>query len=453
MRTTADGFLPHPGPFPYGSQDLVHPRAPMRTTTAVPAWEAAFVVGSCFVFGTSILQIIAGGAEAGSSGEIANTPAWVQLSYLAIYGVALALMTLRVGATQVALGAAPLLVFLALYPFISIGWSASSAETLRRGVALFGTMIFGFYLGSRFTITTLVGMLSLTFALIGLTSLATVILLPGIGTHQTAEWLGAWKGLFSHKNGLGGGAALGAIVVLYGVFLSRGILRLVLIASLLVLMLLLARAMSTTGVVTFAVLLLLLVWCRVAQVAPWIGAVAATTGLLLVVLALLPYMSGGGLGELWAQLGKSGDISGRTPLWALAWDSVARSPWFGYGYEAFWIAGTSEMKRIQQLLHFTPFYSHNGILETLLNGGIILLCLVALAFLSLSVRGGIMLFAERSIFAASFPLVFAVYFALSNITESKILTRNDLVWIIFCALSVVVGKRVRIRLRTGRYLP
>ncbi|KAA2232463.1 O-antigen ligase family protein [Salinarimonas soli] len=450
MRTIAHPGFPHHRRAPLRPYGARQERGHIRVSYAFA--ENAFAIGACFVFGSGVLQAL--GTPGGEmASQAAGTPAWVQGAFLAIYGCALALLAARARQAADAIAAAPLVLILAVFPLLSIGWSASSDETLRRGVALFGTSVFGIYLGSRFTIEALTRILAVTYALIGFASLITAVAVPSIGTHTGAEWPGAWKGLLGHKNGLGATAAIGTILIIYGLPSVRGLTRLMLLAAIPVLLLLLAKAMSTTGVLTFVAMLAMLAWTRIAQIGPWVAGLAAMTGLVFVILLLLPYITGDGLGELWAQFGKSGDISGRLPIWALSWESVNQAPWLGYGYEAFWIPTTNAVKRIHQVLFFLPFYSHNGLLETLLNGGIVLVVLVSLVFLSILVRGLILLFHDRSSFPCSFPVVFTLFFALSNITESSILARNSLNWILFCALAVIVGKRIRLRVRTSHEEP
>jgi O-antigen ligase len=451
MRATIDDFgrrspLPPRLPVGYGGRPTVA-RASSSTSDRVSAFEAGFVVVSAFVFGTGTLQILSGQAQGGlgeSASPVSGTPAWVQLTFLAIYACALMLLVLRVRLTRVAMAAAPLMVLIAVFPFISLLWSVSSDETLRRGVALFGTCLFGLYLGSRFELKDLARLLAVAYALIGLVSLATVFLAPAVGIHVGGPWDGAWRGLFGHKNGMGGTAAFGIVMLIYGLSASRGRVRILLVLGLLAMMILLAKALSTTALIALSVSLVVLTWSRLSQLAPGIGAAAATVGVLVTLLALLLALEAGEA-ELWAQFGKSADLSGRMPLWALAWESVGRAPFLGYGYEAFWVVGASDVKRIEQLLHYYPFYSHNSIIETMLSGGAVLLSLVVLAYIGIALRGLTLLVLDRTQFVSSLPLVFTVFFAMINITESTVLQRNDLFWVTFCAMAFMAGRLVRFR--------
>jgi O-antigen ligase len=117
-------------------------------------------------------------------------------------------------------------------------------------------------------------------------------------------------------------------------------------------------------------------------------------------------------------------------MWSLVIDLASRRPWFGFGYEAFWSPDNPEVMRIEQLLSWSVAYSHNALLETLLNGGLVLAAamggLLAVAFAK-SLRQA--LAASRNYAAAlAFVLLAAILF--SNGTESVILARADLTWIL-----------------------
>ena len=88
------------------------------------------------------------------------------------------------------------------------------------------------------------------------------------------------------------------------------------------------------------------------------------------------------------------------------------------------------------MLRFSPFYSHNGLIETLLGIGAIGVFLVAYQVVR-SFVGVFSVLAFRPSAVDVLPvLVFFVSFILLNVTESTILAHDDLIWIIFVALAV-----------------
>jgi O-antigen ligase len=90
--------------------------------------------------------------------------------------------------------------------------------------------------------------------------------------------------------------------------------------------------------------------------------------------------------------GKDGSLTGRTAIWELIRDHIARRPVFGSGYGAYWEpnrgAGTESAIFVKQLDGFYPGSSHNGYLEVtndLGACGLLLLC----GYLITHVREGV----------------------------------------------------------------
>ena len=125
-------------------------------------------------------------------------------------------------------------------------------------------------------------------------------------------------------------------------------LRLLAIGSLLLSIPLMLRADSTGAVVTtigsFAALALTVAFARLRSserqiVLSCVAAVAVPIALVTVLFAL-----NGTLSENWSNfltgvLGKDATLTGRTLLWQMALDEVARRPFYGTGYYAFWLQG------------------------------------------------------------------------------------------------------------------
>jgi O-antigen ligase len=146
-----------------------------------------------------------------------------------------------------------------------------------------------------------------------------------------------------------------------------------------------------------------------------------------------------------AALDKRSDLSSRVPLWGMVWVFIADHYWFGYGFEAFWKLDSSNMRPIEAQLHFVPFYSHNGLLETWLNGGVVLVVL-ALGLLALTiVRSAILLARWRGFSPSAFPLIYCCHFIMMNFAESSVLARNNMVWVLLVTVAVFTSKWVRLR--------
>ena len=411
--------------------------------SGVSTFELAFLVVGGLTLATQILQIVLR-ADLDPNGTNASPAA--AMVFAALYA---SIAVLAVGRRKAVIALArtsPLFVLLLCFPLLSWYWSFSRAQTLSPAIAVIGTGLVGLYLTVRFDLRQIIVVLGLVYALAGIGSVLIAVLLPGIGVMSSAAWAGAWNGLYVHKNSLGAGSAIGTLVLIYAISLTRGPLKLFFIAALLATLLALAESRSATAVVNVAVLVFVAGWSRMAQKWPGTTIPLTVAGMGLLALGILQFLVSNGLDTLFELLGRNADISGRLPLWEVTLEYVKTRPWLGFGYEAFWSPFSSQVEFIETVIRYRPFYSHSGVLETLLNGGIVLLALVVTALLASLVRAFALLMRGERRFYTSFPLVFLVFFIIANITESRILFRNDLIWTVFMAVGFMLAAQVRVKL-------
>jgi O-antigen ligase len=121
-------------------------------------------------------------------------------------------------------------------------------------------------------------------------------------------------------------------------------------------------------------------------------------------------------------------------LWTLAVGEVAKRPWLGYGYGAYWLGWAGPSASIWQLLAWSPPHGHNGYLDTALDLGA---PAVVLAILGV---GRVLLRRLWRLRSASSPIdrwsvLFLILYLVYNCVESGLLTRNDLFWILCVAVT------------------
>jgi O-antigen ligase len=88
-----------------------------------------------------------------------------------------------------------------------------------------------------------------------------------------------------------------------------------------------------------------------------------------------------------ASIGIDPTFTGRTDVWQLALNSVAKSPLIGYGFQSFW--QKDELLKSADAAStwaVAAAHSHNSYIETLLNGGLPALVLTLVWFLFLPLR-------------------------------------------------------------------
>jgi O-antigen ligase len=94
-------------------------------------------------------------------------------------------------------------------------------------------------------------------------------------------------------------------------------------------------------------------------------------------------------------------------------------------------------------LRYIPWYSHSGVIETLLNVGtvglMLMLVVIGAAFRAIFLT----LLRRPDAHELALLLVFLVSFCLHNVAESNVLARDDMIWIIFVAIVVRLGALAR----------
>jgi O-antigen ligase len=97
------------------------------------------------------------------------------------------------------------------------------------------------------------------------------------------------------------------------------------------------------------------------------------TGLFIAVLLVL-ILVGVGKDALLEGFGRDPTLTGRTTVWELAWQSVVERPILGFGYGSYWTALSGAKYSFGD--SWLPPDAHNGFLDALLGGGVVLLTLI-----------------------------------------------------------------------------
>jgi exopolysaccharide production protein ExoQ len=419
-----------------GGSDYIgaRPWASLAPPLASPTWETVLVVVVAIILGTKAVEIVAGGG--------APNPAQVKVVFMLAYGVFALLLARSARRVLPLLLTAPLLLLVLLFPPISMLWSVNPGETIERSLALLGTSIFGLYLAWRFTLGRIIFLLAV--ALMGTVwlSLLMIIFAPSIGIDQSGSWAGTWKGIHFHKNALGATSGLACLVLGYAITDNRGGWRIAFVLTFVLAVMLLLGSRSTSSILMTSTLGILVLWARFMQTMPMQIPVLSLIVALGVLVAAVGMITGDVVDGFLGLFGKTRNFSGRIPLWGILWAFIQERFWLGYGYEAFW-SMDSPQRFIKARLYLTPFYSHNGLLETWLNGGAVLVALL-LSLLGVTIINSMILFFRwRALAISSFPLMFCGYFIAVNLTESTALAYNELTWSLFVAFALFVTKWVR----------
>ncbi len=373
--------------------------------------------------------------------------------WLGVYVVTLSLVAVRwkrfvyadLRSRRLLLLMALLLLLLVGLAFASILWSAAPEVTLRRSIALVGTTVIGIYFAMRYSVGEQLRLLAWALGIAALLSLLFALVLPSYGI-SSGEHEGAWKGIFDHKNTFGRIMALSALVFLLLGVRGSGYHRVAWASFFGLSVGLLLLSDSKTAQIIFLALLVLVPLCNVLR---WrlTWAVSLPIALVLVgggLAALLLYNAEVVLGFV----GRDATLTGRTQLWAAVLEMIRESPWLGYGYGAFWQGWEGKSAYVWYAAHKAP-HAHNGFLDLWLDLGLLGILVFVLGFLMSSLRAMVWVRSTRTA-EGFYPLIILAFIFLSNFSQSAILGRNSLYWILYVAVAFSIFVPHGRRVKTGR---
>ncbi len=329
----------------------------------------------------------------------------------------------------------PFLLAFVTFMVASTLWSTTPGDTLRRSSAIFLTTLFGYYLVVRFSLREIIRLTAIALIGVTITQFLWIVALPKYGISQITDAftsVGDWSGVYPHKNSLGRGAVVAAIVFIFAAraLPRRRVLYWTFFALNVVLVI--GSNSKTALVALILVPLLMLLFTGLRGHATLYGGVAfglVSSGLLGAAFVTT------NLGPITQSLGRDATLTGRTQLWGDVIHEIGRHPWVGFGWLGYW-TGTMDgpSRYVLERNTWNPPNAHNAVLEIMLNLGTI----GAVLFLIPYVRG---LF--RSIgqvrrvpnILGLFPITYFSFVLLQSITEIGVVGR-DLTWTLFVVAAV-----------------
>lgn len=316
---------------------------------------------------------------------------------------------------------------------VSSLWSFSLTITLNRSLSLVGTSLFGLYLASRYSIKEQLKLLMWTFSIILLLSILFAVAVPKYGVMGGIH-SGAWRGIFAHKNTFGRVMVLSTVVFwLQATDTKQKTWFLWLCVGLSVCLLGLAK--STTSLVNLVTIFTLFPiyhifrWRYHLMIPGMIGVVTFSSCLTLWLVSNAATVLG--------MLGKDTTLTGRTDMWPYIVDMIGKQPWLGYGYDGFWQGWDSPSVYVWRAAGWTAAHSHNGFLDLWLNLGLLGVIVFLLGFLVNLLKSlAYLRFSKSS--EGLWPLMYLTHMLLGNVSESSLMLRNDIIWVLYVAVALSV---------------
>ncbi len=317
---------------------------------------------------------------------------------------------------------------------VSSLWSENFSATLTPAIALFGSTLFGLYFGSRYPLQKQLQLLGWALGIAGLLSLIFALAFPSIGTMCSQEGVqgGAWRGIYIEKNSLGRMMELSTIIFLLLIKFRR--FRLLTWLGLSGSLLLLILSTSTSALIISIVLIILLPiyqYLRLREdiLAPVILSIAIV---LICSFVLFFYHAESIVGYF----GKDLTLTGRTVLWRMCLKMIQQRIFLGYGFKSFWGEDwDSPGEYVRRAVGWPTPHAHNGLIELGLDLGLLGIIIFVAGYLINLVRAFIWVRLTRSS-AGLWPLLYLSFLFLANTTESSLLRRNSIFWVLYVALTL-----------------
>lgn len=247
--------------------------------------------------------------------------------------------------------------------FFTLFWSTDVGATIRPAIVYLFVIIGGIGIARIFDPEQYMHLLSRACFLTAIGSILLAVTSPGLA-FAGPDFIG----IFAQKNVLGQTMAVGSLAALHGIRVARR-------PPLSEAFMLLVFAGMTVAAKSAAALLITLSFLGVGAVFKlWQKGEAArfVAGLLAVgmasVLAVMMFVAPDFALEL---IGKDPTLTGRTEIWAYVADDIWMKPLFGWGYFGFWHFENPAAREISDAVHWVVPHAHDGLLELLLNVGIV----------------------------------------------------------------------------------
>lgn len=369
--------------------------------------------------------------------------AFLRFLWLPIYAYAFAALFFRWRNFLAIFQRSPALLLLALMAIASMAWSIDPSTSLRRGIAIFFTTCFGFYVASTLSWKNMIRCFGCVWIILAIGNLVAGGLVPGFGVDHEIH-IGAWKGLWFEKNAMGGHLARACFLFSFLILVDIKLRRLWGFALFMAIALVLLSTSKTSllGMMLGFSIVFAYLWMkrgRIITVATvWVGCALGFMGYM--VLTVAP-------GAVVALIGRDLTLTGRTDIWAVLFDLMKERPWLGFGYGVFWGIDSAPAYQVRLKTEWLVPTAHNGVLEVMLALGRIGVILFLVDFL-MNVGRAISTMHTRvtSLYAFGVLLLFALF----SISESVILQQNSITWVTYSAIAGKLSLDARDRVKARR---
>jgi len=404
--------------------------------------EIAFVVTYLILYAAGVVVLfLMGGASEGEKGSSQEFDfALNRLLFFFNYFITLFLLILRWQKTLYTLiswSNGLFLLLIALVPLSTL-WSVEPGKTLSASIAMIGTCLFGLYLASNYSPKQQLQLLGWSFAISIIFSFLFAIALRKYGVMGGVH-TGAWRGIYTHKNWLGRMMVLASgTLFLLANDAKKYHRTLWLFFSLAFLLILLSRSSSS---LINTVLVVFTVW--VSRIFRFHTKLLIPVLLSIIAVGVVLSLSSTSIAEaVVGSLGKDLSGTGRADIWPYSIEKISQRPFLGYGFGVFWNGLKGESAIIVRALKWPVPNSHNGFIDLGIDFGLLGIGLFAASFFQTLV-GSVRWIRRTQSWISLWSLLLLIFMTMSNLTESALLERNSLIWVMYTALVFTLSLEQR----------
>jgi exopolysaccharide production protein ExoQ len=340
------------------------PRRLLHTRVAVPGWY--YLVSGFFVLDTmqafGFINGLVYGPWAPGSNTVTQALNWL------MFAASLTLFAngFRRSAKGFTMGS--VLAFSAVaFMGLSALWSGAPAVTIRECIVYLFVIIGVIGIAGTMAADEYMHLLSWCCFLSAIASIVLLIGFPSLASQVSPDRGSQINGIFATKGILGMVMATGVLATLHGIRVGRRRY----LGKLCMLFVFIAVAYVTKSATA---LMVVLVICGIGGLDSLLrkGGSARQFGIILaVVLAPIFIVAVAAPDVFLEMIGRDPTLTGRTEIWAYVEKDIWLKPWLGWGYFGFWQLSNPAALEISDAVHWVVPHAHNGLLEMLVNIGVL----------------------------------------------------------------------------------
>jgi O-antigen ligase len=419
----------------YAGTQTYEPKAPFLAQVRPWLLQGALMV--CVTRGT-IPFLQNGGEDAyGSGGSVSGTQIFILTTSVWLFGM---LLTLGRRKSRSAMTDRVLLLSLPILAIVSTGWSVAPRMSAGMGFQLLLLTLLGLAIAETYNLEEQMQLFMITGLVAGGASLLAAVFSPATAFDHFGH-TGALQGIFTHKNTCG---SFMLFLFTPAVFLRRAGSHNVLktFAYGLFCAMIVVLSQSVTSMLLLVFIALFTSAFGILKYFRNRDALFIAVALAALSIPILLLISANQV-ELTEWLGKDATFSGRTFIWQSILLFIAKKPWLGYGYMAFFSSKNAGAGEFSTVVGFSVNHAHNGFLMVWLDLGLVGLAIVTMILIRA-------LSNLRRIWTRGFArmgewyALIIVLVLLSNIDERGLASANDLTWLLFVVACAGLSRLARV---------